>query len=91
MAVFTPSKKVEGLIKKLTKFMNEHIYPNEEKIIRQHNELPNRYLKIALCDLIRRWSIPPLMEELKEVSTDRFKINSKESKERRTLEPFSSR
>jgi len=34
--------------------MDDHIYPNEQNIIRQHSELPNR------------WSVPPLMEELKE-------------------------
>ncbi|TFE00675.1 acyl-CoA dehydrogenase [Jeotgalibacillus salarius] len=52
---FSYSAKVKDLEKKLTAFMEEHVYPNEALYERQVNEGENR------------WStVPPIMEELKE-------------------------
>src|SRR5688572_18562504 len=49
---FEYSEKTKFLLKKLSGFMDEHIYPNEAAYYRQH----------ASGD---RWATPPLMEELK--------------------------
>ncbi|MGE7216314.1 acyl-CoA dehydrogenase family protein [Priestia koreensis] len=51
---FSYSQKVIQLQEKLTAFMEEHVYPNEARIEESLNEQSTR------------WSIPPLMEELKE-------------------------
>ncbi|KOO42902.1 acyl-CoA dehydrogenase family protein [Priestia koreensis] len=51
---FSYSQKVIQLQEKLTTFMEEHVYPNEARIEESLNEQSTR------------WSIPPLMEELKE-------------------------
>ncbi|MCM3005344.1 acyl-CoA dehydrogenase family protein [Priestia koreensis] len=51
---FSYSQKVIQLQEKLTVFMEEHVYPNEARIEESLNEQSTR------------WSIPPLMEELKE-------------------------
>jgi acyl-CoA dehydrogenase len=48
-----PDEKTQQLLKKLSAFMNEHIYPNEEEMHRQHDSLPDR------------WMVPPLLDELK--------------------------
>lgn len=50
---FDYSEKVKKLQKKLTDFMNEVVYPNEQKFYQQLNEAPTR------------WSIPPILEEMK--------------------------
>ncbi len=47
------SDKVEGLRARVTGFMDEWVYPNEETFRRQLDEGPSR------------WSIPPIMEEMK--------------------------
>jgi acyl-CoA dehydrogenase len=47
------SPRVEDLRRRLTAFMEEHVYPAEEVFDRQLDELPSR------------WGIPPVMEELK--------------------------
>lgn len=51
--LFRLSPRVEELKDKITAFMDEHVYPNEELFERQLDELPSR------------WNIPPIMEELK--------------------------
>ncbi|AJD90206.1 acyl-CoA dehydrogenase [Jeotgalibacillus malaysiensis] len=52
---FSYSAKVKDLEKKLNRFMEEHVYPNEAVYEQQVNEGE------------RRWSkVPPVMEELKE-------------------------
>ena len=48
---FEYSDKVKELIKRVTLFMEEHVYPIEDEMNKQTRELP--------------WSTPPLMEELK--------------------------
>ncbi len=48
-----PTPRVEELKRRITAFMEEHVYPAEELYERQLNELPSR------------WEVPPLMEELK--------------------------
>jgi alkylation response protein AidB-like acyl-CoA dehydrogenase len=48
-----PDDKTQQLLKKLAAFMNEHVYPNEEEMLRQHDSLPDR------------WMVPPLLDELK--------------------------
>jgi acyl-CoA dehydrogenase len=48
-----PDEKTQQLLKKLAAFMNEHIYPNEQEMHRQHDSLPDR------------WMVPPLLDELK--------------------------
>ncbi|MDZ5712621.1 acyl-CoA dehydrogenase [Jeotgalibacillus haloalkalitolerans] len=52
---FSYSAKVKDLEKKLTSFMEEHVYPNETVYERQVNEGDSRWSKV-----------PPIMEELKE-------------------------
>jgi acyl-CoA dehydrogenase len=49
---FEYSEKTRFLQKKLSGFMDEHIYPNEAAYYRQHAEG-------------ERWTTPPLLEELK--------------------------
>jgi acyl-CoA dehydrogenase len=48
-----PSEKAQQYLGKLRRFMDEHIYPNEEEMRRQHEALPDR------------WQVPPLLDELK--------------------------
>jgi alkylation response protein AidB-like acyl-CoA dehydrogenase len=48
-----PSEKAQQYLGKLRRFMDEHIYPNEEDMRRQHEALPDR------------WQVPPLLDELK--------------------------
>jgi len=48
---FEYSEKVQGLIKQVSQFMDEHIYPNEALMHEQVAQDP--------------WSTPPLMQELK--------------------------
>jgi alkylation response protein AidB-like acyl-CoA dehydrogenase len=48
-----PSEKAQQYLGKLGRFMDEHIYPNEEEMRRQHEALPDR------------WQVPPLLDELK--------------------------
>jgi alkylation response protein AidB-like acyl-CoA dehydrogenase len=50
---FEPSAKAKHYLERLRAFMNEHIYPNEEEYYRQLDALPDR------------WSVVPLIEELK--------------------------
>ncbi|MBM7578180.1 acyl-CoA dehydrogenase [Jeotgalibacillus terrae] len=52
---FSYSAKVKDLEKKLNKFMEEHVYPNEALYERQVSEGGNRWSKV-----------PPMMQELKE-------------------------
>ncbi len=51
--LFPLSPRVEDLKRRLSAFMEEHVYPNEEVFERQLNELPSR------------WHVPPIIEELK--------------------------
>lgn len=51
---FEFSDKVKDLQKKVTEFMEEHVYPNEKTYSDQLNEGDSR------------WIVPPIMEELKE-------------------------
>src|SRR5829696_7176905 len=51
---FDHSEKVQNLRAELERFMDEHVYPNE-KIYEEQ-----------LQAFVDRWSIPPIMEELKE-------------------------
>lgn len=51
---FEYTDKVKDLQARLTKFMEEEVYPNEKTFEEQLNEAPSR------------WHIPPIMEELKE-------------------------
>src|SRR5919199_1953063 len=51
---FDYSEKVQRLRAELAEFMDEHVYPNEKTYKDQLNAAENR------------WSIPPIMEELKE-------------------------
>lgn len=48
---FEYSDKVKGLMQRVTSFMDEHVYPNEQNMHKQMSLHP--------------WSTPPLMEELK--------------------------
>ena len=48
-----PSEKAQQYLGKLRRFMDEHVYPNEEEMRRQHEALPDR------------WQVPPLLDELK--------------------------
>jgi alkylation response protein AidB-like acyl-CoA dehydrogenase len=48
-----PDEKTQQVLKKLAAFMDEHIYPNEAEMHRQHDSLPDR------------WMVPPLLDELK--------------------------
>jgi len=48
-----PSEKAQQYLGKLRRFMDEHIYPNEEEMRRQHEALPDR------------WQVPPLLDDLK--------------------------
>jgi acyl-CoA dehydrogenase len=50
---FEYSDRTKELQEKISAFMDEHIYPNEETFYRQLNEAETR------------WQIPPVMEELK--------------------------
>ena len=52
---FSYSNKVKELEQKLTRFMEEYVYPNESLYEQQLNEQDNRFS-----------GIPPIMEELKE-------------------------
>ena len=54
---FDYSDKVLALIEKLSGFMDEYVYPNDEKIHQQVAENP--------------WSTPPLLEELKAIAKQR--------------------
>ncbi|WP_053363647.1 acyl-CoA dehydrogenase [Bacillus sp. FJAT-27251] len=51
---FTHTEKVAGLQKRVIKFMEDYVYPNEKVYQEQLNQQETR------------WSIPPIMEELKE-------------------------
>jgi alkylation response protein AidB-like acyl-CoA dehydrogenase len=51
---FDYSEKVQKLRAELEEFMDEHVYPNEKTYADQHASFEDR------------WSIPPIMEELKE-------------------------
>ena len=51
---FEYSEKVQDLLDRVTAFMDEYIYPNEEKMHEQLAEDP--------------WSTPPLMQELKAIA-----------------------
>jgi len=48
---FAYSEKTKKLIKQLTEFMNEVVYPNEPVYYKQLEENP--------------WQVPPIMEEMK--------------------------
>src|ERR1051326_4142668 len=48
-----PSEKAQQYLGKLRRLMDEHIYPNEEEMRRQHEALPDR------------WQVPPLPDDLK--------------------------
>ncbi|MET0152341.1 MAG: acyl-CoA dehydrogenase family protein [Candidatus Binatia bacterium] len=48
-----PDEKTQQLLKRLRAFMDEHVYPNEAEMHRQHDSLPDR------------WMVPPLLDELK--------------------------
>jgi acyl-CoA dehydrogenase len=48
-----PTEKTKKYLERVRAFMDEHIYPNEEEMQRQHDALPDR------------WQVPPLLEELK--------------------------
>jgi len=50
---FEYNRKTKDLLAQLQAFMDEHIYPNEAALYRQHDEMPDR------------WQIPPMLEELK--------------------------
>jgi len=50
---FEPSEKVKGYLHKVRSFMDQHIYPNEEEMQRQHESLGDR------------WQVPPLLDDLK--------------------------
>ncbi len=51
---FDFSPKVQGLRKKVSQFMEDHVHPNEQTFEDQLNSGPDR------------WQIPPIIEELKE-------------------------
>ena len=51
---FDYSPKVQDLRKKVSQFMDEHVYPNEQTFEEQLNSGPDR------------WQIPPIIEEIKE-------------------------
>jgi acyl-CoA dehydrogenase len=51
---FDYSEKVQQLREELMRFMDEHVYPNEKTYAEQHASFEDR------------WSIPPIMEELKD-------------------------
>ncbi len=51
------NERTQALQQKLQDFMEEHVYPNEEKFKEQHAAGP-------------RWSNPPLLEELKQKAKD---------------------
>src|SRR3954454_25100547 len=51
--LFSLSARVEDLKRRVTAFMEEHVYPAEDPFERQLEELPTR------------WHVPPIMEELK--------------------------
>ncbi|MDP8973184.1 MAG: acyl-CoA dehydrogenase family protein [Actinomycetota bacterium] len=51
---FDYSEKVQRLREELMRFMDEHVYPNEKTYAEQHASFEDR------------WSIPPIMEDLKE-------------------------
>ena len=51
---FDYSEKVQELREELTEFMDEHVYPNEKTYHEQLNAAESR------------WTVPPIMEELKE-------------------------
>ena len=48
-----PNEKTKQALEKVRAFMDEHIYPNEQAMHHQHEELPDR------------WHVPPLLEDLK--------------------------
>ncbi len=50
---FEYSERCRQALQSLRRFMDEHVYPNEEAYYAQHEALPSR------------WQTPPLMEELK--------------------------
>src|SRR5262245_1755410 len=56
---FDYSKRTKEYMEQLTDFMNKHIYPNERKFGEQLNTQPTR------------WSVPPIMEELKAKARER--------------------
>ncbi len=47
------SEKTKQLREKVVAFMDQHVYPSEEEMHRQHESLPDR------------WQVPPLLEDLK--------------------------
>ena len=51
---FDYSPKVQDLRKKVSQFMDKHVYPNEQTFEEQLNSGPDR------------WQIPPIIEEIKE-------------------------
>lgn len=51
---FAPSAKAKDFEERLTAFMDAHVYPAEDVYHQQHREASSR------------WSIPPIIEELKE-------------------------
>jgi len=51
--LLTPSPRVQDLLIRVKKFIDENVFPNEDKIEEQHRNLPNR------------WMVIPLIEELK--------------------------
>ena len=55
---FAYSTRTLELLDRLNAFMDEHVYPNEEALHRQHAELPTR------------WEIPPMLDELKAKARD---------------------
>ncbi|MCR9256667.1 MAG: acyl-CoA dehydrogenase family protein [Alphaproteobacteria bacterium] len=52
--MFDVGEKAKGLQDRLSRFMDAHIYPNERPYHEQHAAFPDR------------WTIPPVIEELKE-------------------------
>ena len=51
--MFDPSDKTKSLMERVSRFMEDHIYPNEETYHTQHEAFDDR------------WTIPPIIEELK--------------------------
>lgn len=55
---FAPSAKAKDFEERLTAFMDAHVYPAETIYHQQHREASSR------------WSIPPIIEELKQKARD---------------------
>ena len=57
------SKETDALLDRLSKFMDEHIYPNEEVYAEQLASMPNRFGTVPLMESQSGRTMEPVVAE----------------------------